>query len=250
MLSEFGSRAPFFAACGLAFCNAVFGYLILPETVTEKTRRRFSLARANPLAAFRHVGSVLGVAPLLVGFFLHSVAFFVYPSVWSFYAQERFNWDAFMVGMSLAVVGVAIAIVQGGLIRIILPRLGEWRTVICGMCVTCVVFLSYGFISEGWIVFVLIPLSSLGMLSTPVLQGLLSRATSDDAQGELQGVLAAITAVATIVSPLVMTLTFRQFTHDDAIMYLPGAPFLLAAVAEFAGLVIILQAIRRQFRHV
>ena len=80
------------------------------------------------------------------------------------------------------------------------------------------------------------------------MQGLLSRATSDDAQGELQGVLAAITAVATIVSPLLMTLTFRQFTHDDAAVYLPGAPFLLSALIEFAGVLVIVSAFRQKFR--
>ena len=248
VLSEFGSRAPFYAACALAFGNAVFGYFILPETVTDRTRRALSLARANPLGALRHVGNVRGAAPLLVGFFLHSVAFFVYPAVWSYYTQERFNWDPFMVGISLATVGIAIVIVQGGLIRVVLPRLGEWRTVIGGMCITCVVFFSYGFVSEGWTVFVLIPLSSLGMLSNPVLQGLLSRATSDDAQGELQGVLAAITAIATIISPLMMSLAFRQFTHEEAALYLPGAPFLLAALIEFAGLLVIVSAARRKLR--
>ncbi|MDE2790916.1 MAG: TCR/Tet family MFS transporter [Paracoccaceae bacterium] len=248
VLSEFGSRAPFFAACALAFANAAFGYFVLPETVTARTRRPFSLERANPFGALRHVGRVRGAAPLLVAFFLHSLAFFVYPAVWSFYTQEQFRWDPFMVGISLAAVGVSIILVQGGLIRVILPRFGEWRTVIGGTGITCMVFLAYGFAREGWMVFVLIPLSSLGMVSNPVLQGLLSKSASDDAQGELQGVLAAITAVATILSPMVMTLTFRVFTRDEAPVYLPGAPFLLSSLIELAAMLVLIAAVRDWFR--
>ena len=247
LLSELGPRAPFFAAAALAFANAAFGLLILPESLARENHRAFSWARANPFGALRHVGSIPGTGPLLLVFFLHNIAFFVYPSIWSYFTQERFLWDAFMVGMSLAAVGIAMAAVQGGLIRVIVPRLGEQRTVYAGLGLSCLAFAAYAIAWEGWMVFVLIPLTSTGLVAGPVLQGILSRATSDDSQGELQGVLAAVAAVATILSPPAMTLTFGYFTRGTADVYLPGAPFVLALLIELAALVVFLSGyVRRQ----
>jgi MFS transporter, DHA1 family, tetracycline resistance protein len=240
-LGELGPRAPFFAAAGLAAANTIFGLFVLTETVTDEIRRPFSWARANPVGAFKHMGKLPGVRRLMLVFFFYNIAFFVYPSVWAYYTQERFGWAPGMVGISLAVFGFSMAVVQGGLIRIIIPKFGEHLTVILGFSVTVVAFLIYSLAFEGWHIFVLAPLTSLGVVAGPALQGIMSRTASADQQGELQGILTSISAIGVIISPLLMTNIFSYFTRDGTPFYFPGAPFILSmglvllSLAIFAG---------------
>ncbi|MFQ5438487.1 MAG: TCR/Tet family MFS transporter [Paracoccaceae bacterium] len=238
LLGQLGPRAPFFAAAGLAAANTVFGYFILPETVTDQIRRPFSWSRANPFAAFRYIGRLPGVTRLLIVSFLYSIAFFVYPSVWAYFTQEKFDWDPAMIGVSLAVFGASMAIVQGGLIRLIIPRFGEHYTVVLGLAINVLAFTIYALAFDGWQVFALAPITSLGAVTGPALQGIMSRTASDDQQGELQGVLTSISAMSIIISPLMMTGTFSYFTRDGAPFHFAGAPFVLASLLVMASLVV------------
>ena len=128
LLAEYGSRAPFFAAAAIAFANMLFGYFVMPESVSEQTKRPFDWRRANPFGAFQQMKKLPALMPMLLVYLLLSIAFFVYPSIWAFFGRAQFNWDARMVGLSLAAYGVGIAIIQGVLIRPILARFGEKRT--------------------------------------------------------------------------------------------------------------------------
>ena len=226
--AELGTRAPFYAAAAFSLGNMVFGWFVLPETVTDEIRRPFDWKRANPLGGLIHVGRLPGLKLLLAIMFFFQVAFTVYPAIWSFYTLERFGWEPWMIGVTLAVYGVAIAFVQGWLIRVVLRIMSERQAVLFGLGFEMVGFFGYGFITETWQVFVLIPLGSLGAVALPALQGIMSRTALDNQQGELQGVLTAVVSLAMIISPLIMTLTFREFVRDGSLFYLPGAPFLLA----------------------
>ena len=226
--AELGTRAPFYAAAAFSLGNMVFGWFVLPETVTDEIRRPFDWKRANPLGGLIYVGRLPGLKLLLAIMFFFQVAFTVYPAIWSFYTLERFGWEPWMIGVTLAVYGVAIAFVQGWLIRVVLRIMSERQAVLFGLGFEMVGFFGYGFITETWQVFVLIPLGSLGAVALPALQGIMSRTALDNQQGELQGVLTAVVSLAMIISPLIMTLTFREFVRDGSLFYLPGAPFLLA----------------------
>lgn len=230
LLAEFGTRAPFYAAAALAGANMVFGYFVLKETVTDKTRRSFTLARANPFGAFRAIGRLPGVGRLLVLFLIYQIAFTVYPAIWAYFTQARFGWDPRMVGLSLASFGISMAIVQGGLIRLILRWFGDSGTVIYGIVFNFFAFAAIAFVTSGWLALILTPLTALGAVVTPALQGIMSRTAKDDQQGELQGVLTSVGALAMIISPLVMTQTFDLFTGPGAPVEMPGAPFLLSMV--------------------
>ncbi len=238
LLAEYGSRAPFFAAAGLAFANALFGYFVLPETVTDANRRSFDWRRANPFGAFKQMKKLPTLMPMLAVFLLLSIAFFVYPSIWAFFGRAQFNWDARMVGMSLAAYGFGIVIIQGALIRPILSRFGEKNTALFGMCMHLLTFSVYPFMTETWHVFAFMPISVFSAVAVPALQGLMSNSVPKNAQGELQGAMGSLTAVATIVSPFLMTRVFSYFTNDEAPIYLPSAPFLLSALSIVAGLII------------
>ncbi len=246
ILGEYGTRAPFYAAAALATLNMVFGYFVMPETVTDDTRRPLTWARTNPFGAFASVArNPVLTRPLLL-FFLYQVAFFVYPAVWAFFTTARFGWSEGMIGASLASFGVAMALVQGGLIRVILARLGERGTVIYGLIFNTFAFIVLAFVSNGTLALLFTPLTALGAVVTPAIQGIMSRQTPDDSQGELQGVLASAGAVATIISPLLMTSVFSMFAGEDAAIFLPGAPFLVSMALMLVCMVVFLTPTRHQ----
>ncbi|MBM7066490.1 TCR/Tet family MFS transporter [Actibacterium sp. 188UL27-1] len=228
LLAEYGTRAPFYAAAALAAMNMVLGYFVLPETVTDAIRRPFRWRRANPFGAFLHVGKIGGTTRLLILFFLYEFAFIVYPAIWAYFTKEQFGWDPRMVGVSLGSFGIAMAVVQGGLIRVILKKFGQVNTILYGFVFNFFAFFALATVANGTLALILTPLTALGAVVTPALQSMISDKAGKDAQGEMQGVVASVRSIAMILSPLVMTYIFARATDQDGTFYLPGAPFLLS----------------------
>ncbi|MEP1330795.1 TCR/Tet family MFS transporter [Pseudophaeobacter sp.] len=241
LLGEMGTRAPFYAAAVLAGLNFALGWFVMRETVTDATRRAFDWRRANPFGAFRAMASIPGIKGLLWVYFLYSVAIYVYPAIWSYFTAERFGWQPQMIGLSLAIYGISMALVQGWLLRHVVRWVGERRTVIWGQVFDFVAFGILAVITSGNLALALIPISALGALVQPALQGLMSRAVADNQQGELQGVMTAVHALSMVVSPLMMTAVFAQFSDRDTAYYLPGAPFVLALILMIIGCLVFLR---------
>lgn len=244
ILAEYGTRAPFYAAAALAAANMTFGYFVMPETVTDRTRRAFAWKRANPLGAFVHVSLNPQIRPLLLMFFLYQIAFFVYPIIWSYFTTARFGWSESTIGLSLAAFGLSMALVQGGLIRVILKWFGDRGTVLYGLIFNTFAFVVLAFVTEGWMALLFTPITALGAVVIPALQGILSKMTADDSQGELQGVLSSISALGMILSPLLMSSVFAWFAADDAAIYLPGAPFLVSATLMIVCMFVFVPVLR------
>ena len=246
LLAEWGTRAPFIAAALLALANAGFGWFVLRETVTDRIRRKFEARRANPFGAIRSVSRLAGVGPLIWVYFLYHFATVVYPAIWAYFTAERFDWSPGLIGVSLAIYGISLAVVQGTLVGPATRILGDAGAVMLGLLIEVVALVILGFISSGVLLLLLIPVTALGAIGLPALQGILSRAVADNAQGELQGVLASLTAIAMVLAPLLMTQTFSAFSRADAAIYLPGAPFLLSAVIMALATALYLLRGRRQ----
>lgn len=228
LLSEFGLRAPFYAAAVLSAANLIYGYFIVPETVTDATRREFRWRRANPLGAMLAIRHLPEITRMLLLLFLYEFALMVYPAIWAYFPKERFGWDPAMVGFSLMLFGLSMALVQGVLIRWALRRYEERQVITFGLAFEAIACLILVMIESGTLALLFIPISALGAVVTPALQGRMSRIAADDQQGELQGIIASTRSVATIFSPLIMTQVFWLYTTGDG-LYLPGAPFVVSA---------------------
>lgn len=244
LLGEFGTRAPFIAAGALALINAAFGWFAVPESLSEANKRKFQWSRANPFNALLRLREMPAVGGLVGVMFVYTIANYVYPVIWSFFAIERFGWSKATVGLSLAYYGLLAALVQGWLIRPILRRLGERKTAIAGFLLSALGMVVLSVVAEGYLVFLLMPITALGVIVTPALQGMSANRVPDSEQGELQGVISSVNGIAMIISPLLMAGLFREFTREGATIYLPGAPFLLAAVLTLVSLAMLLR-IRR-----
>ena len=229
-LGEFGPRTPFFVTAGIAFANALFGLFAIPETLKEEDRRPFRFARANPLGAFRQVGRFPLVTGILGAYFLYMLAHDSLPAIWAFYTMDRYGWAPREVGFSLGVVGVCMLIVQGFLIRKIIPLLGSKRTAYVGLGLAIVAFFGYSLSSVGWAMYIWIVVGAGSGLIMPAMNGIMSRQIPANAQGELQGLLGSVASSTFIISPVVMTQLFAYFSSPAAPVYFPGAAFALAGV--------------------
>ncbi|WP_299475317.1 TCR/Tet family MFS transporter [uncultured Roseibium sp.] len=239
-LGEYGPRAPFFAAAALSFINFLFGYFMLPETLKPENRRAFDWKRANPLGALKQIAKYPAVRTLLLAVFLFDIAHYVYPAVWSFYAEEVFAWTPADIGLSLAFVGVGFAFVQGYLIRVLEPKLGPGRTLLIGLSANLVAFAGLAFANSGAMAYAMIVFASFGAMATPAFTGLMSNRMPDNAQGELQGLISSAAGLSLVISPFVMTQIFAHFSGPGATISFPGAPFALAWLLILASMLIAL----------
>jgi DHA1 family tetracycline resistance protein-like MFS transporter len=230
LLGEMGPRIPFLVAAGLALLNAAYGYFVLPESLDASNRRAFDWKRANPISSLKNLSRFPAVAGLIVSFFLIYVASHAVQSNWSYFNIEKFKWTPKMIGISLAVVGVLVSLVQGVLVRFVNPKIGNERSVYVGLGLYTIGLILFGLASQSWMMFAFLIPYCLGGISGPGLQAIISGSVPANEQGELQGSLTSIISITSIVGPLVMSNLFAFFTGPIAPFYFPGAPFMLAAL--------------------
>jgi DHA1 family tetracycline resistance protein-like MFS transporter len=222
-------RAPFFAAAGLTFINWLYGFFILPESLSKELRRPYDWKRANPVGSLMKLGSYPAISGLVASFFLLYIASHAVQSTWSYYSIEKFNWSEAQVGISLAVVGVMVAFVQGVLIRRAIPALGQNRSVLIGLLIYSLGMILFAFAAQGWQMYAFTVIYCLGGIAGPALQGYISAHIPPNEQGELQGALTSMISVTSIFGPLLMTNMFAWFTKPGHPRF-PGAPFIMGAV--------------------
>jgi DHA1 family tetracycline resistance protein-like MFS transporter len=236
LLGDLGLRAPFFAAAGLSLLNLAYGYFVLDESLPAERRRPFRWRRANPLGALLQMRRVPGILGLLAAHFVWMVGHQVMPATWSFFTTYRFGWSEGMIGVSLAVVGVVMVTAQMTLLRAIVPKLGERRTLAMGIAVATIGFVGYGTATAGWMMFAWMSTWFFGAIVNPTAQALMSQRVQADSQGELQGAIASLHSLSAIIGPPLMTQLFSYFSSARAPVHLPGAAFLAAAVLSLVSL--------------
>jgi DHA1 family tetracycline resistance protein-like MFS transporter len=238
LLAGWGIRAPFYAAAILCFLNTLYGYFVLPESLSLENRRAFHWRRANPLGALNLLKKYPVVGGLAISFFLIYLAAQAVQGNWNYFTIYRFHWSEKMVGISLAVVGLLVGLVQAGLIRIVNPLLGNERSIYIGLCLYSLGLVLFAFATQGWMMFVFLVPYCLGGIAGPALQSILAGHVPPNEQGELQGALTSLMSLTTIIGPLMMNNLFYYFTKDTTPVHLPGISFLLGAVFMFFSAVI------------
>jgi DHA1 family tetracycline resistance protein-like MFS transporter len=232
---------PFLVAAGLNLLNFIYGSLVLPESLSPENRRAFSFRRANPLSSLRNIARHPVIRGLTATLVCSLLAQQILQSVWALHTEARFGWSPVDVGASLALVGLTAAIVQGGLIRVIMPRLGERRALLVGLTVSAVGFLAFAFATRGWMMYAILIPFALGGIAGPATQSILSREVGPSEQGELQGSLSSLQSLTGILGPLIATTLFTRFAAPSATPHLPGAPFFVAAGLNLLGMTLALR---------
>ncbi|KIC30910.1 tetracycline resistance MFS efflux pump [Leisingera sp. ANG-M6] len=233
LAAEISLAAPFWIAAGLSAANALFGILVLPESLAPDKRRPFGKRDLNPFKSIFDAFRLPGLAVPLLCIFMFEFANMVYPTIWAFWTREVFGWPTLYIGLSLAAYGVLLALVQGGLLLNLIRWFGDFPTLMLGMASALIGMIGFGFTGSIAGLTVFLVLAALSDLVPALMTAMASNQTDEDRQGVVQGVIASLSSVAAIVSPLAMTSLFQASVDADG-LYLPGAPFLFAAVLVIA----------------
>lgn len=233
LLGSFGPRVPFMVAAALSFCNFLYGYFILPESLPKEHRRPFSWKTAIPGLSLIKLKKYPALGGLLISYFLIYVASHAVQSNWSFFGIEKFGWSTKTIGISLGVVGLLVGLVQGGLIRFVNPWLGNEKSIYIGLLLYSLGLFLFAFATHSWMMFVFLIPYCLGGIAGPALQSIISVSVPANEQGELQGALTSLVSVTAMIGPPLMTGLFSYYTR-------PGAPIHFSGVAFFAGGILML----------
>ena len=229
-------KLPFFVSAGLALVNWLYGFFVLPESLPRDKRSSFTFAKANPLGTIGRLQAYPLVSGLALVFVCLSFAQRGLENVWVLYTGYRYGWDEMTNGLALALVGVTAAIVQGGLVRPIIARLGERKAIIVGTTISMFGFLGYGLAAHGWMIPIVIVVGSLGGITGPAIQSLVASEVGPSEQGKIQGALTSLMSLTNIFAPVFFTTgLFSHFSSPEAIFPLPGASFIVGAIFIFAG---------------
>jgi DHA1 family tetracycline resistance protein-like MFS transporter len=229
--------------------NATYGLLVLPESVARENRRPFSWKRANPvgsLTLLRSHPELTGLAAVYLLFFLAHQSL---PSVFVLYTGYRYHWGEQTVGLTLAGVGVCGVIVQGGLVRPIVAKLGERRTLLTGLAFGAVGFAAFALAPTSGALWAAVPVFAFMGLFGPAAQGMMTRRVAPSEQGQLQGANSSLMGITGMIGPGMFTLTFAHFIRGGSAAHLPGAPYLLASMLVVAAWVVAWRVARGSSPH-
>ena len=238
VLGHYHLRLPFVTAAGLTFLNWLYGLWIMPESLPQERRRNFRLVQANPFRVFATLRCHPVVQGLGLAFFLSYLGQMSLNSVWVLYADYRYGWSVREIGMSLALVGIMAMVVKGGLVRWVVPWLGEARAIHWGLLIGIFTYLGYGLAPQGWMIYPLIIVGSLAGITSPAAQSLISRHTPPNRQGAVQGALSSLISLAGVLAPPVATWLYGVFIGAYAPWEMPGAPIFLGALLLTGALIV------------
>ena len=245
VLGDIDIRLPFLVGAATAGANALFGFFLVPESLPKDRRRAFSWARASTFGTLRQLVRAKGVGPLLPVFFFATLSSWVYPTVWSYVAMEKFSWTTEAVGYSVAYYGVIAFLSSAIVVQIFLPKLGVARAIVIALLFEAAALTGIAFATEGWMVYAMVTMALVSTMQDPAIRQELSARVAEDAQGELQGGLSALTSIAMILAPLTYMGLFTLTASEDSSIYFPGAAFIAAAAMSLLTLLLYVFAERR-----
>jgi DHA1 family tetracycline resistance protein-like MFS transporter len=247
ILGGVNPRLPFWVASGLTLVNALYGLIVLPESLPpEKRTPRFVWAKANPLGSLKLLRSHHELFGLATVNFLYYLSHQVLQSVFVLYVGYRYNWSARAVGLTLAAIGIGSVIVQGGLVRPVVARIGDRRALFVGLVFGTIGFACWGLAPTGILFLAAIPIGSLMGFYGPAAQGLMTHRVSASEQGQLQGANSSVQGIAGLVGPGLFTWIFAHFISTGRSWQLPGAPFLLGSLLLLTALLLALRVTRER----
>ena len=244
LLGSVNLHLPFYVAAALSGANLLYGYFAVPESLPVEGRGEFKLAKINPFSALRRLLKRTEIRGLVVVYALMTFAQMMLQSTWVLYTTFRFDWTPRENGIALFCVGVSAAVVQAGLLGILMHRFGEVRLSLLGLASGAITYLLYGLATQGWMMYVFILCNLLAFAAGPALQSIISKSSAASEQGELMGSLQSISSIGIIVMPLVGTSILGAASHLPANDWRIGATFFLCAAMQAVAIAVA----RRYFR--
>ena len=229
LLGEVSPRLPFWAAAGMSALAFLYGWLILPESLSDENRMAFAWKRANPFGALKLLRSHRELMGLATVNFLLYFAHHVFSAVFVLYAGYRYGWTPIQVGLCLALAGVLDMAVQGGLTAPVAKRLGDRNTMVLGLACGTLGLVAMGLVPNSLVFTLVLFPNALWGLAMPTLQSLMTARVSESEQGQLQGANNCLASMAGVASPLFFGWVYSQSVGGLAALPFAGAAFVIAA---------------------
>ncbi len=251
VLGSFGERVPFQAAAVLCFLNMIYGYFVMPESLKPENRRAFDWGRINPIKNLIAIKNYPKISGLFLALFLLSIGHHAVHSNWSYYTNYQFQWTEKMIGISLGIVGILVGVVQGGLVRVINPKIGNKKSIVIGILFYTIGLTLFAFAINQYLLLLFLIPYCLGGLSGPAMQAYITENVPDNEQGEIQGTITSIMSLTSIVGPIIMSNVFYEFTFDtknkihQPIIEFAGAPFVLGAALCMMSFLIVYYSFKK-----
>jgi DHA1 family tetracycline resistance protein-like MFS transporter len=224
-----GPRVPFMIAGAFSLINFVYGYFVLPESLSKDRRDRFRWSRANPVGALALLRSHADLLPLAFVNFLAQLAHMGLQTVFTLHAAAKFRWEPEQIGYAMMTMGVCAMIVQGALVGPVVKLLGERRAIFLGLTFGAIGFSIYA-LAPTWQIFMAgVPLMSMWGFAGPPVQSIMTRRVGVNEQGKLQGANQGVTSIAAIFGPGLYGTLYALFNGKLAYLGLPGFPFLVSS---------------------
>ena len=248
LLGDADLHLPFYVAALLSGANLVYGFFFVPESLAPGVRPPFDWARLNPLSALLRLVRRRDIRGLVVVITLVTFSQMMLQSTWVLYTTFRFGWTPRDNGIAMFCVGLVSAVVQAGLLAVLIRRFGEVRLSLLGIGSGALTFLAYGLATQGWMMYVFILCNVLAFAATPALQAIVSKATPSAEQGELMGSLQSIGSLGVIITPLVGTSILAAVSHLPPGDWRIGSHFFLCAAMQALAVLVAYHYFRSHHR--
>jgi DHA1 family tetracycline resistance protein-like MFS transporter len=236
LLGSIDIRLPFYVAAGLSAANFLYGLIVVPESLPPERRKPIQWARANPITSLHGLTRLKSVGVLVIVIAAANLAQFILHGTWVLYTDFRFGWGPRETGLSLFAVGLMAALVQGGLLGMLLKAYGERRVVIAGLASGAVAYVAYGLTTAGWVMYVIIVANVLAFAVGPALHAIVSKAADPSEQGLAMGSLTSLSALMAVAAPFIGTPLLAEVSHLPAGDWRIGAPFFMSALLALVAL--------------
>jgi len=245
VLGNIDLRLPFWVAAGCSAVNWLYGFFVLPESLKPENRRNFEWKRANPIGALVALRRFPAVLALAESYFILMLGQVMLQSTWALYTDYRYQWSPLQIGLSLMFVGVATGLVQAALIKKIVARLGETRSVIAGLGLSIFSQVCYGLATQGWMIYVIICVGCFAGIAGPALQSYITKHVPANEQGGVQGILAGLASLAGIPAPFIASHAFGWAIAPGRAYHVPGIAFFVGAALTAFALFLVIRSFRK-----
>ena len=246
LLGAINLRLPFFVAGGLSLLNLLYGYFVLPESLSHDQRRPFSWKATNPITSLTALSKLGKVGPLVAVVAFSVLAQYILFTSWVLYTTFKFGWGPLENGWSLAAVGIVSVIVQGFLLGSLLKRFSAQKLVVWGLISATFANLLYGLATEGWMMYAVVFANVLGFTVGASIQSLISAAADASTQGRTLGAVASLNSLMAVLAPMFGAPLLGIVSHLPKGDWRIGSPFYFCALLQGISLYLAARHFRRQ----
>ena len=231
---------PFYVAAAFSLVNAIYGLIVVPESLPPERRGEINLAKANPFRALLTLVQNHAVGTLVIVYGIYFLAHMTMIQSIFLAMQFRFDWNTRQNGYLLFCVGLMSTIVQGGLLGRLVKRFGEERLILMAVGSNIVIQTLYGLVPAGWMMYPILFASVLTFTAGPSIQGAVSKTTAPKEQGVTMGALQSIASLDGVLGPIFGNWLLAQVANLPPSDVRMGVNFFFCAALNASAFVIAL----------